>query len=120
MPNEYGVYGENWDKNVAYRDSIGRTTPQYVLGFHENCLTAISSAKQAWTDGLSVVSIGLWTYGNPDVVGYYGRQDLLREWSLVVTSIIEIGWKLHTWSVDMDSGDDHTANALFVREGVAA
>lgn len=115
----YGIYGEKWDAYVDRLSEAGRlsTISSSSHNFHNTNCEAIESAKRAWDEGLPVVTIALWAYEGPSLSGLLGRQGLMYEWSLVLSSIVDLGWECRGWHVEMDSGHDYTAHGLFLRGG---
>lgn len=112
---KYGAYGAQWEAYVERSEREGFAIPTAFIDFHENCMAAISQAREDWERGLAFSCVALWSYDN-DLEELHGRNGILAKWSLVLDSITTgVGWKLHTWSLDMGKGSDYTASALFMR-----
>lgn len=73
--------------------------------------SAISGdAQTAWDQGLPVFTpiLNLPTFRT----GFSGQ---IVDWSMMVASILEVGWTLHTWAVATDDKGRPQAMPLFTR-----
>ena len=75
----------------------------------------ILNAQYAWQGGLSIFTAQFRIWNElSTVVNFAGTLSLHEHWNHTLSSIVKIGWRLHTWTPEVD-GSFYRAFAVFER-----
>lgn len=110
-------YEDWWDQQAEAHERSNRWPEVRIpfIQFTDSNYAHIRDADDAWQHGLVVFTalFGIWNDAST-VVEFAGTHELLDHWTRTLSAIVEIGWRLHTWTPEAD-GSFYRAFAVFVR-----
>ena len=109
---------EDWWKEQAETDVLAYRWQESRIPFIDfvgDNRFHIEDAEYAWEASLSVFTTHFRIWNElSTVVDFAGTHKLHKHWNHTLSAIVQIGWRLHTWTPEVD-GTFYRAFVVFVR-----